>query len=126
MRYPNDMDHLEVLREKIGRLREEIAHIQELNDLYRLRRMNESDAHVAHCQRLERLQAIQQELARLSNLGRKVQSIEKTNEKHRSRLGSREEGFVVPTHAAGRSYVIWRLMDYSSGLENRARRFVCR
>ena len=80
------MDHLEVLREKIGRLRDEIAHIQELNDLYRRHRVNETDAQVAHGQRHERLQAIQQELSRLSALGRKVQSIEEIKEKHRSRL----------------------------------------
>jgi hypothetical protein len=80
------MDHLEVLREKIGRLRDEIAHIQELNDLYRRHRVNETDAQVAHGLRHERLQAIQQELARLSALGRKVQSIEEIKETHRSRL----------------------------------------
>ena len=80
------MDHLGVLRGKIERLREEIAHIQELNDEYRRQRLNEAAAQVAHGQRLERLQAIQQELARLAALGRRVQSIEEMKEKHRSRL----------------------------------------
>ena len=80
------MDHLEVLREKIGRLRDEIAHIQELNDLYRRHRVNETDAQVAHGQRHERLQAIQQELGQLATLGRKVRSIEEAKEQHRSRL----------------------------------------
>jgi hypothetical protein len=80
------MGHLEVLREKIGRLRMEIAQIQELNDNYRRQDRNEPGAHVAHGQRHERLQAIQQELAQLAGLGRKVESIEEMKEKHRSRL----------------------------------------
>jgi hypothetical protein len=33
--YSEDMDHLRVLRDKIGRFREEIADIQELNDQFR-------------------------------------------------------------------------------------------
>ena len=80
------MDHLEVLREKIGRLRVEIAHIQDLNDLYRRHNPTETDAQVAHGHRLERLQAIQQELAQLAALGRKVRSIEERKEEHRSRM----------------------------------------
>jgi hypothetical protein len=80
------MDHLEVLREKIGRLRVEIAQIQELNEQYRLEYRNEADAQAAHGQRHERLQAIQQELAQLAALGRKVRSVEEMKEKHRSRL----------------------------------------
>jgi hypothetical protein len=80
------MDHLEVLREKIGRLRAEIARIQELNEHYRRQARNEAEAQVAHGQRHERLQAIQQELAQLAALGRKVESIEEMKEKHRSRL----------------------------------------
>jgi hypothetical protein len=80
------MDHLDVLREKIGRLRVEIAHIQELNEKYRLRSGNETEAQIAHGQRHERLQAIQQELAQLADLGRKVLSVEEMKEKHRSRL----------------------------------------
>jgi hypothetical protein len=86
MSYSNDMDHLEVLREKVARLRAEIAHIQELNQQYRLRDGNVTEAQVAHGQRLERLQAIQQELAQLSALGRKVLSVEERREQHRSRL----------------------------------------
>jgi hypothetical protein len=86
MSYPIGMDHLEVLREKIGSLRAEIAQIQELNEQYRLQHGNGTEAHVAHGQRHERLQAIQQELAQLSALGRKVLSVEQMREKHRSRL----------------------------------------
>ena len=84
--YPIGMDHLEVLREKIGRLRAEIAHIQELNQQYRLRGGNGTDAQIAHGQRHERLQAIQQELSQLSDLGRKVVSVEEMKEKHRARM----------------------------------------
>ena len=80
------MDHLEVLREKIGRLRAEIAHIQELNEQYLCQDRNERDGDIAHSQRHERLQAIQQELAQLAELGRKVRSAEEMREKHRSRL----------------------------------------
>jgi len=86
MDYPNCMDHLEVLREKIGRLRLEIAQIQELNKQYRLGDRNDTEAQVAHGRRQERLQAIQQELAQLAGLSRKVQSVKAMKEKHRSRL----------------------------------------
>ena len=86
MSYPYGMDHLEVLREKIGRLRVEIDQIQMLNEQYRDQDWNETDAQVAHGERHERLQAIQQELAQLAALGRKVQSIEEMKKKHRSRL----------------------------------------
>jgi hypothetical protein len=86
MDYPDGMDHLEVLREKIGRLRVEIAQIQELNKRYRLQGRNGAEAEVAHGQRQERLQAIQQELAQLAALGQKVQSVEEMKERHRSRL----------------------------------------
>jgi len=44
------MDHVEVLREKIGRLRVEIAQIQELNKQYRLRDWNDTEAQLAHSQ----------------------------------------------------------------------------
>jgi hypothetical protein len=60
MNYPNCMDHVEVLRGKIGCLRVEIAQIQELNKEFRLRDSNGTGAQVAHGQRHERLQAIQQ------------------------------------------------------------------
>jgi prefoldin subunit 5 len=80
------MGHLEVLREKIGRLRLEIAEIQEANEQYRPEGRNETDAQVAHGKRLERLQQIQQELAQLAALGRKVRSVEEMKEKHRTRL----------------------------------------
>jgi len=83
------MDHLEVLREKIRRLRDEIAHLQKLNDKYRFagsRGQNETEALIAHGQRHERLQAIQQELAQLAGLGQRVLSVEQRKEEHRSRL----------------------------------------
>jgi hypothetical protein len=82
------MEHLEVLREKIGRLRVEIAQIEELNRVYRLQggNGNGTEARVAHGQRQERLEAIQQELTQLAGLGRKVLSVEEMKEKHRSRL----------------------------------------
>jgi len=79
------MNHLEALLEKIGRLREEIAQIQELNQQYRRQGRNDTDAHIAHSQRHERLQAIQQELSQLAGLGRKVLSIEEMKEKHEAR-----------------------------------------
>ena len=80
------MDHIELLREKIARLRAEIAEIKTLNEQYRFRHSNETDAQVVHGQRSERLQAIQQELTKLAALGRKVQSIEEMKEKNRTRL----------------------------------------
>jgi hypothetical protein len=86
MNYPIGMDHLVVLREKIGRLRLEIAQIQQLNKQYRLQGRNNAEPEVAHGQRQERLEAIQQELVQLASLGRKVQSVEEMKEKHRSRL----------------------------------------
>ena len=86
MNYPSRMDHIEVLREKIGRLRVEIAQIQELNKQYRLRDSNDAEARNTHGQRQERLLAIQQELVQLASLGRKVRSVEEMKEKHRSRL----------------------------------------
>ena len=79
------MDHLAVLREKIGSLRAEIAQLQELNDRYWLRGGNDTQAQVAHGQRHERLQAIQQELAQLADLGRRVHSVEQMKEQYRSR-----------------------------------------
>ena len=86
MSYPDGMDHLDVLREKIGRLRAEIAQIQQLNERYRLRDGNVTEAQVAHGQRHERLEAIQQELTQLANLGRRVHSVEHIKEQHRFRL----------------------------------------
>jgi hypothetical protein len=80
------MDHLEVLRDKVGKLRQEIAEIRSLNAEFRLSRASGADAQVAHSQRNERLQAIQLELVRLSDLGRRVISSEQMKEKHRSRL----------------------------------------
>ena len=86
MNYPGRMDHVEALREKVGRLRGEIAQIQELNKQHRLQGGNSTEAQVAHGQRQERLQAIQQELAQLALLGSRVRSVEEMKERHRSRL----------------------------------------
>ena len=80
------MDHLRVLRDKIGRLRVEIASIQELNEQFRRGGRSGTAAQVAHGQRNERLQAIQHELVQLADLGRRVVSTEQVREKHRSRL----------------------------------------
>ena len=80
------MDHLEVLREKIARLRSEIADIQELNEQYRFGRQKGAEADIAYSHRQERLQEIQEELVQLSQLGRRTLSIEQMREKHRSRL----------------------------------------
>jgi hypothetical protein len=80
------MDHLIVLREKIGSLRAEIAELQKLNEEYRRQGRNDTQAQVAHGQRHERLQAIQQELIQLADLGRRVRSVEQMKEEHRSRL----------------------------------------
>jgi hypothetical protein len=52
------MDHLVVLRDKIGRLREEIADIQQLNEQFRRHGSKSADAQVAHGRRNEQLQAI--------------------------------------------------------------------
>jgi len=80
------MDDLLVLRDKIGRLREEIADIQKLNEQFRRDGLNGADAQVAHGRRNERLQAIQHELVQLGELGRKVVSTEQMRENHRTRL----------------------------------------
>ncbi len=84
--YSDDMDDLLVLRDKVGRLREEIADIQKLNEQFRRDGWRGADAQVAHAQRNERLQAIQHELVHLADLGRKVVSAEQMKEKHRTRL----------------------------------------
>jgi hypothetical protein len=84
--YSEDMDHLRVLRDKIGHLRAEIADIKELNDQFRQAVRNGAVAQVAHGRRQERLQAIQHELGRLADLGRRVVSTERMKEKHRLRL----------------------------------------
>jgi len=80
------MDHLDVLREKIARLRAEIAQIQVSNQEYRLREWTGTEAQVAHGQRHERLQAIQHELAQVADLGRRILSLQKMKERNRARL----------------------------------------
>src|SRR5207302_5018128 len=52
--YPDDMDDLFVLRDKVGHLREEIADIQKLNEQFRREGRNGADAQVADRQRNER------------------------------------------------------------------------
>ena len=79
------MDHLTVLRETVGRLRAEIAQLQELNEQYRHEDRNETDAHVAHGQRHERLQVIQRKLAQIAGLGPRAQSVEQMKLQHRAR-----------------------------------------
>jgi len=88
MDYPNRKDHLVVLREKTGRLRVEIAEIQELNKQYRRQGRDDVEAQVAHGQRQERLQAIQEEFTQIAALGRKVHLIDEMKEKHHFRLHS--------------------------------------
>jgi hypothetical protein len=80
------MDHLAVLREKIGGLRVEIGDLQKLNDEYRRQAHHETAAQVAHGERQERLLAIQQELAQLADLSQRVLSMEQRKAEHRSRL----------------------------------------
>ena len=80
------MDHLEVLRAKIARLRAEIAAIEELNREYRLREWVGTEAQVAHGERQERLLAIQRELAQVADLGRRIHSVDKMREMTRARL----------------------------------------
>ena len=80
------MDHIGVLRDKIGHLRVEIADIQELNQQFRRDGRNGTGVQVAHGQRSERLLEIQHELMKLADLGRRVVSTEQMKEKHRSRL----------------------------------------
>jgi len=84
--YPDDMDHLGVLQEKILSLRAEIAQINELNEQYRRQKGNGTMDQVAHGQRHERLQNIQKELGQLAALGRSVVSINQRREENRSRL----------------------------------------
>ena len=79
------MDYVGVLRDKIGRLRVEIADIQELNQQFRRDGRNGTGVQVAHGQRNERLQEIQRELLQLADLGRRVVSTERMAEKHPSR-----------------------------------------
>jgi hypothetical protein len=80
------MDHTEVLRDKVARLRAEIAQIQELNQEYRLQGRNGTEAQIAHGKRQERLQAIQQELVQVSDLGRRIHSVDQIKEKQRASL----------------------------------------
>jgi hypothetical protein len=78
------MDYVVVLRDKIGRLRVEIADIHELNQQFRRDGRNGTGVQVAHGQRSERLQEIQHELVQLSDLGRKVVSTQQVKEQPRS------------------------------------------
>jgi len=84
--YPRDMDHLEVLRETVARLRSEIAEIRTLNEQFRLQSGKGAEEEAADRRRQERLLEIQKELSQLAGLGRKVLSVEEMKEKHRARL----------------------------------------
>jgi len=86
MGYPRVMDHLEVLREKVARLRAEIAEIRASNEQFRLQGNHPAEDDAADRRRQERLLEIQQELSQLAGLGRKVLSVEEMKEKHRARL----------------------------------------
>ena len=79
------MNHLEALRGRIGRLRVEIAEIQELNHQFRRDGGNGLAVQVAYGQRSERLQGIQHELVQLADLGPRVVSTKELREKHPSR-----------------------------------------
>jgi len=81
-----DMDHLEVLRETVARLRSEIAEIRTLNEQFRLQGGKGAEEEAADRRRQERLLEIQKELSQLAGLGRKVLSVEEMKEKHRARL----------------------------------------
>jgi hypothetical protein len=76
----DDMDYLGVFRAKVGRLRVEIADIQDLNQQFRRNGGNGAGVQIAHGQRIERLQAIQHELVQLADLGRRVVSTEHIKE----------------------------------------------
>jgi hypothetical protein len=78
------MDYLGAFRAKIGRLRLEIADIQELNQQFRRDRGNGTGCQVAHGQRSQRLQGIQHELMQLADLGLGVVSTEQRNENRHS------------------------------------------
>jgi hypothetical protein len=93
------MDHLAVLREKVGRLRAEIAQLQELHDRYWLRGRNETEAQIAHGQRHERLEAIQQELTQLANIGRPVHPVEQMKGKRRGKHSIDKCGLCLATDA---------------------------
>jgi hypothetical protein len=80
------MDHLEVLRETVARLRSEIAEIRTLNEQFRLQSGKGAEEEAADRRRQERLLEIQKELSQLAGLGRKVLSVEEMKEKHRARL----------------------------------------
>jgi hypothetical protein len=79
----NQMDYLAVFMAKIGRLRKEIADIQELNQQFRQNGQNGAVVQVAHGRRTERLQAIQHELGQLARLGNRVVLTEQTEDPHR-------------------------------------------
>ena len=86
MVYPNHMDHLAVLQNKIVSLRAEIADIQAQNEEYRRQKGSRTADQVAHGQRHERLQNIQRELGRLAALGKSVVSLSQRREENRVRL----------------------------------------
>jgi hypothetical protein len=78
------MDYLAFFRAKIGRLRAEIADIQEMNQQFRRDGRHGAVVQFAHGQRSERLQAIQRELEQLTDLGQRFVSTEQIKKPHRS------------------------------------------
>ena len=74
------MDYLGVFRAKVGRLRVEIAEIQELNQQFWRDGRNGAAVQVAYGPRSERLQAIQHELGQLARLGSGVILTEQVKE----------------------------------------------
>ena len=80
------MEYVEIIRERIERLRIEIADIRLSIERQTLQGGSDAEAQLVHDQRQTRLQAIQRELVQLAGLGPKIQPTEEMPEKHRSRL----------------------------------------
>ena len=79
----DDMDHLEVLREKVATLRAEIVLLEKLNERYRRQRQPDAQSHFAHGKRQQRLFEIQQELTQIAGLGGRLHSVEQVKEQLR-------------------------------------------
>jgi hypothetical protein len=64
------MDHVSVLKQKVGELRAEIAQIHMLNQQFRRETNHDAASEMADMRRQSRLQEIQRELARFSEFGK--------------------------------------------------------
>lgn len=73
----NGTDHLLVLREKITQFREDIAHVQELNERYRREGRQGNTGPSRSRPEGERLQAIRPELTQFANLGLRARCVGK-------------------------------------------------